>query len=195
MSELLRALCAIFLLAGSCAVPAAPTTCDDQQAAIASAANAKARDMLRKVVSLIESGDSIAIDRLSLWLGVVNSGQQQAVNARLSKAWAFLGGTTFLCDTTDPDYAWVYKSQPFTVRLGSAFFSASASGYSSQGGTLVHETTHFIISGASIDPPDRTLYGTKAALERAKFSPVQAQQNAENLEYFVEATFFGMDPP
>ncbi len=195
MIDLPRTLCAAFLLAGSCAVRAAPIACNDEQAATAAAANAKARTMLLKVASLMDSGDSIAIDRLSLWLGVVNSGQQQAVKDRLSKAWAFLGGTTFLCDTADPDYAWVYKSQPFTVRLGSAFFSAGTSGYSSQGGTLVHETTHFLISGASVDPPDRTLYGTKAALERAKSSPAQAQQNAENLEYFVEATFFGMEPP
>ncbi|MHB9833288.1 M35 family metallo-endopeptidase [Paraburkholderia terrae] len=195
MSDLLRKLCAVFLLVGSCAAPAAPIACDAQQAAIAAAANTKARDMLQKVVSLMDAGDSIAIDRLGLWLGVVNSGQQQAVKDRLNKAWAFLGGTTFLCDTANPDYAWVYKEQPFTVRLGSAFFSAGTTGYSSQGGTLVHETTHFLINGASADPPERKLYGTKAALDRAKSSPAQAQQNAENLEYFVEATFFGMDPP
>ncbi|MCA7883228.1 hypothetical protein LGM58_08515 [Burkholderia contaminans] len=195
MSDLLRILCACSFLAGSCAAPAAPVACDGQQAATAAAANVTARDMLQKVVSLIDAGDSIAIDRLSLWLGVVNSEQQQAVKDRLNKAWAFLGGTSFLCDTADPDYAWVYKSQPFTVRLGSAFFSAGTTGYSSQGGTLVHETTHFMISGASADPPEQALYGTKAALERAKSSPVEAQQNAENLEYFVEATFFGMDPP
>ncbi len=70
MSDSLRTLRAVFLLAGSCAVPAAPIAVDGQQAATAAAANAKGRAMLRKVVSPMDAGDSIAIDRLSLWLGV-----------------------------------------------------------------------------------------------------------------------------
>lgn len=174
---------------------AAPTQCSPAELATAKKATDKAREMLQKVDQLIANNDKIAVDRMDVWLGVKNSAQGKAVKERLSKAWAFLGGASFLCDKDDPAFAWVYGTDPFLIRLGSEFFKTGETGYSSRAGVLIHEATHFLIAGASKDPPKQALYGTDAALKRAKENPADAQVNAENLEYFVEATYFGMQPP
>lgn len=189
---------AALLVATTFSVPqarAAPIACTSSESGVARAATTKAREMLLKVSKLAEDEDPIAVERMTLWLGVNNSAQAKAVRVRLSSAWAWLGGVTFLCDASDPAYAWVYSGQPFLIRLGKSFSAASDSGYSSKPGTLIHEVTHFLIAGASKDPPKRDLYGTVEALKRAKSDPGAAQINAENLEYFVEATFHGLTPP
>lgn len=86
-----------------------------------------------------------------------------------------------------------HPDESFVVRLGPPFFAAGTNGHSSKDGTLIHEGTHFLLSGASADPP-KDKYGEAQALALAKSSPAAAQKNAENLEYFVESTYDGMTP-
>ena len=173
---------------------AAPIACSVSQTTAAKDATSKARTMLQKVIKMMDDEDPIMVERIVRWLGVKNSDESHAIKVRLNSAWAWLGGATFQCDLEDPDYAWVLREQPFLIRLGRSFFDAHDSGHSSKAGTLIHETTHFILAGASLDPPKRTLYGVQPALKRAISKPADAQANAENIEYFVESVFDGLSP-
>lgn len=173
---------------------AAPGACSAGDSQVAVKARDKAREMLITVDKLIADGDSIAVKRMDAWLGVKNSAESKAIKERLSKAWAFLNGVTFICDRDADGYASVITSDPFKIKLRKLFFTTADTGYCSRPGTLVHEMTHFVITGDSDDPPDN-LYGTAQALKLAKENPAKAQMNAENLEYFVEATVFGLEPP
>lgn len=194
-----RAGIAMLLLAGmgSGAAWSAPVPCSAAQAGEIEEARKLARTMLAKVAKQIDDEDPVATEALMTWMGVANAGQAGDVAKRLRVLSTWLAGATFLCDKAEPAFAWVYGAQPFLVRIGTAFMAAPKGGYSSKAGTLIHEVSHFLIAGASKDPPQRTGddYGTADALARAKNDPQAARGNAENLEYFVEATYFGMSPP
>jgi peptidyl-Lys metalloendopeptidase len=136
-------------------------------------------------------------DRSAQWLGVHNRGEAEAVASILVRARAFLLGARLKCAvTTRQDvgevYAYVLPDQAFGITLSSGFFQAPLRGFSSRGGTLVHEMSHFVLIGATTDPADSSQYGTGPALERAKSNPSAAQKNAENIEYFVEASGYGL---
>ncbi|HEV7263715.1 MAG TPA: M35 family metallopeptidase [Falsiroseomonas sp.] len=66
------------------------------------------------------------------------------------------------------------------VGLCPAFFRASATGFDTSWGVLIHEASHL---GAGTDDH---AYGPRAALILAKADPQRAARNADNLEYFVE---------
>ncbi|WP_372622317.1 M35 family metallopeptidase [Falsiroseomonas sp.] len=66
------------------------------------------------------------------------------------------------------------------VGLCPAFFRASATGFDTSWGVLIHEASHL---GAGTDDH---AYGPQAALILAKADPQRAARNADNYEYFVE---------
>ncbi|OHX21070.1 M35 family metallo-endopeptidase [Chromobacterium sphagni] len=89
------------------------------------------------------------------------------------------------CSCTDGGtYAYVYPSQPYTVYLCGAFWTAPTKGTDSKGGTLVHELSHFTVVAGTQDH----VYGQAGAKNLAKSSPAQALDNADNHEYFAENT-------
>ncbi|MGC0154726.1 M35 family metallo-endopeptidase [Chromobacterium vaccinii] len=89
------------------------------------------------------------------------------------------------CSCTDGGtYAYVYPSQPYTVYLCGAFWTAPTKGTDSKGGTLVHELSHFTVVAGTQDH----VYGQAGAKNLAKSSPSQALDNADNHEYFAENT-------
>jgi peptidyl-Lys metalloendopeptidase len=69
-----------------------------------------------------------------------------------------------------------------TINICPGFFKAKLTGTDSQGGTLVHESSHFTAHGGSTD----IVYGQSGAKSLAKSNPAQAVMNADSHEYFAE---------
>ena len=66
--------------------------------------------------------------------------------------------------------------------IGRKFFELSDDGFESKAGTLIHETSHFTINGATDD------YANDAVecMELARNNPSRAVMNADSHEYFAE---------
>ncbi|CAE7110551.1 unnamed protein product [Rhizoctonia solani] len=80
------------------------------------------------------------------------------------------------------DYAYVFADQPYYVNLCGAFWQSTLTGTDSQGGTIVHELSHFTVNGGTTD----TQYGQEGCLALAKADPASAIMNADSHQYFSE---------
>jgi peptidyl-Lys metalloendopeptidase len=78
----------------------------------------------------------------------------------------------------------VYPTQPYTIYVCKAFWSAPMTGTDSKGGTLVHEMSHFNVVAST----DDWVYGQSGAASLAISNPSQAIDNADSHEYFGENT-------
>jgi Lysine-specific metallo-endopeptidase len=85
-------------------------------------------------------------------------------------------------DTAGSLFAYVYFNDLAKMYLGLAFFNAPATGYNSKLGTVIHELTHFWLTGNTND----IKYGKADCLQLARTNPTSALKNADNYEYFVE---------
>ena len=102
------------------------------------------------------------------------------------KIWDALANqnVTFDCSHNDNAYAYVYPTKPYIIYLCKLFWPAPLTGTDSQGGTIVHETSHFnVVAGT-----DDHVYGQAGARNLAKSNPNDAIDNADSHEYFAENT-------
>jgi peptidyl-Lys metalloendopeptidase len=132
--------------------------------------------------------------RLGIWFGAQQPHGITTVRQTLVASRAYADGATYLCavksDAKLGDYyAYVRPDNSFAITLGYFFFNALESGLSSKPGVLVHELSHFTLAGATEDPD---IYGPDAAKSIALSNPETAKSSAENIEYFVESTAFGL---
>jgi peptidyl-Lys metalloendopeptidase len=88
------------------------------------------------------------------------------------------------CACTQSWYAYVHPSQPYTIHVCKAFWTAPMTGTDSKGGTLVHEMSHFTVVAGT----DDWAYGQAAAGALARSHPDRAVDNADSHEYFGENT-------
>ena len=89
---------------------------------------------------------------------------------------------TFHCGCKQNYYAYVYPNRPYEIWLCRVFWTAPLAGTDSQGGTLIHEMSHFdIVAGT-----DDYVYGQAGARNLAITNPDNAIMNADNHEYFAE---------
>ena len=103
-----------------------------------------------------------------------------------------------LCD--GDTFAFVNPDEPYRVNLCATFFEMDtmkqlnddlvAAGNGTRAGTLVHEITHFTIVAAT----DDICYSREDCTEMARTAPLDAIQNADSYQYFVEdVTYFGVE--
>ncbi len=92
---------------------------------------------------------------------------------------------TFDCSCSQAGvYAYVYSNSPYAVYLCNAFWTAPMIGTDSKAGTLIHEVSHFSVVAGTND----AVYGQSAARNLASNDPARASNNADNHEYFAEAS-------
>ena len=124
--------------------------------------------------------------RYTKWFGAVDSGRVATVKshfAAIKDAFA-TKPITVDCGCKKTYYAYVYPTQPYTIHVCKAFWSAPMTGTDSKGGTLVHEMSHFnVVAGT-----DDWVYGQSGAASLAVSNPAQAIDNADSHEYFGENT-------
>jgi len=168
--------------------------CVGDQLNTAKAAMKKAKGALDKAIAAIDSKDDATSRKLIEWFGARSSADGGKVRQVLVGSRVFADGAVYLCAIKSDVrlgeyYAYVRPDKAFVITLGNFFFSASDSGFSSKLGTLIHEMTHFTVVGAAKDPK---IYGVDEAKALARTNPDEAMKNAENIEYFVEAIYFGL---
>lgn len=167
--------------------------CRDGDLQVAQAAMSGAKSGLDRAIAAVDAPSAQTLDRLATWLGVRSSADSQTVRNRLAASRVLSDGVVFLCSVNTnikrgDVYAYVRPDKSFAVVLGAFFFSAPDTGFNSKLGVLVHELTHFALIGATRD----AVYGTVRSKALASSNPVAARNNADNYEYFVEATAFGL---
>lgn len=124
--------------------------------------------------------------RYTTWFGTYSSSRYSTVRSHYSSITSAMNNASvrFNCTCTDSAYAYVYPTQPYTIYLCNAFWSAPSTGTDSKAGTLVHEMSHFnVVAGT-----DDWAYGQSAAKSLARSNPTRAVDNADSHEYFAENT-------
>jgi peptidyl-Lys metalloendopeptidase len=142
-------------------------------------------------LSMATSGDTYMTNgtmgtRYAKWFGAVDSSRVATVKAHfaaIKDAFA-TKPITVDCGCKKTYYAYVYPTQPYTIYVCKAFWSAPMTGTDSKGGTLVHEMSHFNVVAST----DDWVYGQSGAASLAISNPSQAIDNADSHEYFGENT-------
>jgi len=142
-------------------------------------------------LSMATSGDAYMAkgtmgSRYTKWFGAVDSSRVATIKthfAALKDAFA-TKPITVDCGCKKTYYAYVYPTQPYTIYVCKAFWSAPMTGTDSKGGTLVHEMSHFNVVAST----DDWVYGQSGAASLAISNPSQAIDNADSHEYFGENT-------
>lgn len=122
--------------------------------------------------------------RYEEWFGVFLNTRYLTVSTHftaLHKAWDN-AGINFDCGCKQNYYAYVYPNQPYNIYLCKVFWLAPLAGTDSQGGTLIHEMSHFNVVAST----DDYVYGQAGARNLAITNPDEAIMNADNHEYFAE---------
>jgi len=122
--------------------------------------------------------------RYTKWFGAVNSTRVATIKSHFANIKSTLASKPINvnCGCTDTSYAYVYPSQPYTIYVCKAFWSAPLTGTDSKAGTLIHETSHFTVVAGT----DDWAYGQSAAASLATSNPSKAVDNADSHEYFSE---------
>lgn len=177
--------------------------CRSTDLTAAEAARHDAEGSLKAIVNYIDGGDTRTADLLKRWFGADDLNARQIVRSTLKRSADWVSSISFYClysndgtlieelqtptgsiivDISGDIYAYVNPSDMSRVYLGLRFFEAPASGYDSKLGTVIHEMTHFWLTGNTNDIE----YGKNDCLDLAKNDPDSAQMNADNYQYFVE---------
>ncbi|MEJ8650728.1 hemopexin repeat-containing protein [Streptomyces sp. MS1.AVA.3] len=148
------------------------------------AANDNARAWLDAATAELASWSGRADNTLYTdWFGADSASRYQTVRDRFSaiRAWMNKPITYDLSpsDCAADDFAYTYFGSD-TVYICPRFFSAPATGPTSQFGTIVHEWSH-----AAVRTEDY-VYGEADSLELAVTRPDAALNNADNYAFFVE---------
>lgn len=147
----------------------------------------KSRDQAKLYASesedyLLANGYGTA--RFTKWFGIFDFDRYTTAKTHftaISDAWDN-AGVTFDCKCKQKYYAYVYPTQPYNIYLCRVFWLAPLVGTDSQGGTLIHEMSHFdVVAGT-----DDFVYGQTGAANLAITNPDNAVMNADNHEYFAE---------
>lgn len=127
------------------------------------------------------------------WFGKYEKSRYDNAMTHYEKIWDALANKdiTFNCDCSESAYAYVYPTKPYEIYLCKAFWTAPLTGTDSQGGTILHETSHFNVVAST----DDHIYGQVGCRDLAKNTPDDAIDNADSHEYFAENTpALTMDP-
>lgn len=122
--------------------------------------------------------------RYRTWFGTYSQTNYDTVSTNFNQISQALSEETmsFHCDCNDASYAYVYPDQPYIIHLCTEFWTAQATGTDSQSGTLVHETSHFIVVADTNDHA----YSQSNCKDLAVSNPALAIDNADSHEYFAE---------
>ena len=175
--------------------------CTPEQTKEATAATAKGRNALLKTINALKSNAPLADEKAKIWLGIADAGAKTKLIERLSKMFAATDGVTYRCSNQSTKanhrlFASILPSGRMSMLLGPSFWQAGDSGFDSKAGVMIHEISHLSIAGGAntVAPYEEEIYGRELNLKLAKTLPMKAQNNAESIQLFVEAFFYGLTP-
>jgi hypothetical protein len=128
----------------------------------------------------------IAGTRYTTWFGANDNSRYSTVRSNFRKIRDAVDNKTFkfYCNCNRNVYAFVRPRQEYKIHLCDLFWSAPMTGTDSKAGTLIHEVSHFKV----VADTDDIAYGQTNAMNLANTNPGNAIKNADNHEYFAEAT-------
>lgn len=197
---LIKSLIIVGIVIPVCAA-AQESSCNQDQSKVAEAAMAKARDALLKTGAALNAKDPLVIDKAKVWLGIVDKAAVEKLVERLSKMFSATAGVTYRCSTQSTKknhglFASILPSGKVGMLLGPSFWQSSDGGFDSKAGVMIHEISHLSIAGGANNypPNEEEIYGKDLVLKLAKTLPSKAQNNAESIQLFVEASYYGLEP-
>ncbi|HET9655320.1 MAG TPA: M35 family metallo-endopeptidase [Kineosporiaceae bacterium] len=131
------------------------------------------------------SGARVTVAASGVWFGSFSSSRYSHIVSAMSNIRAELTGKVVTFDRSQPvdAMAYVQPNAPYTIYICSGYWPAAALGYDSKAGTLVHESSHFLVNGGAAD----VVYGLAAGRRLATRHPNSAVRNADNIEHFTES--------
>lgn len=206
------AIVVMLIASGQAARAANPPTavpCKGEDLQAAEGARAEARRALNDVLRGFDADDKRLDALLVKWFGAVDPSVRKQVEAVLTQSLGWVNASAFYChynndgsevleivdptgdvilvDGADGLYAYVDKNDISKLYLGLAFFESRSSGYNSRLGTVIHELTHYALTGNTDDQG----YGRERSLELAKQRSPNALKNADSFQFFVEEWLTG----
>ena len=122
------------------------------------------------------------LSRTADWVGKVSLYCLYSNDGSLVEAVNAPDGSIVLTDRAGNVFAYVHPGDLTKINLGLAFFNAPATGQDSKLGAIIHEVTHFFLTGNT----DDVRYGRDDCLKLAVDDPDSALKNADSYEYFIE---------
>ena len=174
-----------------------PISCDCEQLEEASASLEEAKNMVDKSLEYLE-GDDKTVQEMILkfvWFNSTNAEFDEQLVSKYEKIKGFLDGVQFVClagsSEGGSEFAHVdVSSNLFLITLGSLFWNETQDeDYNSKAGTIIHEVSHFVLTGNT----DDITYGVEHSKELAKNDPDKALTNADNFQYFSESVFYELE--
>lgn len=187
---------AVAAIAASSPASAAIKPCDQTQISVVKSALTRAKQGMTLAIQSIDHGQPTDIASYTEWFGAGSSSTSASVRATLAASSAFSGFQLYYCPiANDPDISWDVgdvaqvrgQGEEITaIYLSPLFFEIAPSDETKQYGVIVHELTHFRLTGNTVD----VAYGKQKSRQLAKDDPASARKNASNYHFFVQS-FFG----
>ncbi|CAE6448977.1 unnamed protein product [Rhizoctonia solani] len=157
--------------------------CSDAQLGAVLGAAKVAEQYLAEVNTYMSSG--VASPRYTSWFGSWDIQRATIVANHFANMIGDAPLATYNCAPADctPDvFAYVFANEPLNINLCGAFWESPLIGTDSQGGTIIHELSHFTVNGGTED----YRYGPEKCLVLAQSDPLTAIMNADSHQYFAE---------
>lgn len=178
--------------------------CKGSDLTSAQAAQADAQGTLKSALNFLRGNDSNSVQLVARWFGRSDQATVDQVVSVLSRTADWVGkvslyclysndgslveaveapdGSIVLTDRAGKVFAYVDPGDLTKINLGLAFFSAPPTGEDGKLGAIIHEVTHFFLTGNT----DDVRYGRQKCLQLAIDDPDSALKNADSYEYFIE---------
>lgn len=182
---------------------ASSSLCSSNQRTEAAQALNDSRQILQMISSSLSYGGDNTSKMLNKWFGNDSTNTINQVQQVIDRSLFWSSTVVFYClyqndgslteiedtpkgalvvDFSGELFAYVDPSNIGHVTLGLAFYRAPKKGFNSKMGTIIHELTHFWLTGNT----DDIEYGRKDCLALAKKTPAKSLKNADNFQYFIE---------
>lgn len=172
--------------------------CNSSQSKIIVEAVANAKKAMEDSLEVIDSLSNSSNPIFGKWFGVQLQERTRRIESNFLAMLGFASFQSYYCplsSTSDlpwdeGDIAAVMPSDITSMFFTPDFFTLSDTGYDSKTGVIVHELSHYKLTGQTGDAGGR--YGTNEAALRAMNDPDLASSTADNYQYFAEAILFNL---
>ena len=175
------------------------TLCTEDEMKVIKESVENSRSEVSKVMILLDSGDSLTIEKFVRWFGSVSSESSKEILDVLSKIHLFSGFQNSWCirpvsKPVPDDFNWapgdlagVHPDSTSDIFYAPDYFTLEKTGIDSMSSTVTHENAHQV--GVNYQPE---VYKISEVEQLAIDSDVSARSHAQSIEYFVTDTLYGI---
>ncbi len=171
--------------------------CPSAQEKIANNSLEEAKKGMDYAIRQLKASDATTMKKYKLWFGVGSSSNLQEVLGVLQSSRGKSNSVSIMCMNSSPKelgdvYAYVSTNvASYTIVVTEHFFRSMDFGFNSKMGILIHELSHFYLTGKTGHADGKYgLDSVSASKALAKADPVGARKNADAYEHFIEDLVF-----